>query len=176
MTVKSIWKRVVAGATGIVAVFALAACSAQPGVAVSVNGKTYTEDDVSQAAEELSLLTGNATSAANVAYVLTLEGPLAELSEASGIEFSEEDARKALAPVEVMRGEPASDAAVATIRASQLFQLLQTTADPNLVSQQLAAAMSSQDLQINPRYGSIGEDNAVYAPVLAGVLVPDQQN
>ncbi|MDO5034252.1 MAG: hypothetical protein Q4E01_02575 [Actinomycetaceae bacterium] len=172
MTVKSAWKRMVVGATGVAVAFALAACSAQPGVALNVNGTTYSEDEVSNAAMQLTELSGQPYSTAGVTYMLMLEPVMRDLAKANGIEFSEEDARNALAAVKEMTGEPASEAAVTVVRTSQLYSLLERTLPPEQLSQEITETLAALDLEVNPRYGELTEDNMLYQPKLDGVVQP----
>ena len=175
MTVKSTWKRLTAGATGLVLAFGLSACSAQPGVAVSVDGVTYSEDEVSQAADQISELSGQIFPIAGVAYMLAQEPAIREVASENGIEFSEADARKAMASVEEQTGIPVSDTAVTVVRANQLYYLLSQSMNPEVSLALIQEAMADQDIEYNPRYGELDADNGIYSPQLEGVLDLSQQ-
>lgn len=175
MTVKSTWKRLAAGATGLALVLGLSACSAQPGVALNVNGVTYTEDEVSQAADQISELSGQTFPLAGVAYMLAQEPALREVANANGIDFSEADARKAMASVEEQTGVPVSDAAVTVVRANQLYYLLSQSLNPEVAIAMIQESMADMDIEYNPRYGELGADNGIFSPQLEGVLDLSEQ-
>lgn len=174
MTLKSTWKRIVVGAGTVLATVALAACSAQPGVALNIDGTTYTEDEVSEAARQLSQISGQQFPTAGVVYVLAQGEAVREVANQHGVEFSDEDARNALASVQ-SPGEPANAAAVGVVRINQLLVLLQGKVDQQVLAQEVAEVQKGKDIELNPRYGALDENNAVYAPNLQGVVLPPQQ-
>ena len=167
MTLKSTWKRIVVGAGTVLATVALAACSAQPGVALNIDGTTYTEDEVSEAAQQLSQISGQQFPTAGVVYVLAQGEAVREVANQDGVEFSDEDARNALAS--------ANAAAVGVVRINQLLVLLQGKVDQQVLAQEMAEVQKGKDIELNPRYGALDENNAVYAPNLQGVVLPPQQ-
>ncbi|WP_143236761.1 hypothetical protein [Actinomyces urinae] len=174
MTLKSTWKRIVVGASTVMATVALAACSAQPGVALKIDGTTYTEDEVSEAAQQLSQISGQQFPTAGVVYVLAQGAAVREVADQHGVEFSDEDARNALASVQ-SPGEPVNEAAVGVVRINQLLVLLQGDLDQQALAQEVTEAQKNKDVELNPRYGELDENNAVYAPNLQGVVLPPQQ-
>ena len=72
-------------------------------------------------------------------------------------------------------GEPVNEAAVGVVRINQLLLLLQGNLDQQVLAQEVAEAQKGKDVELNPRYGELDENNAVYAPNLQGVVLPPQQ-
>ncbi|MDO5049444.1 MAG: hypothetical protein Q4D87_06140 [Actinomycetaceae bacterium] len=170
MTVKSTWKRVAVGLTGAALALGLAACSAQPGVAVSVNGETYTEDAVGEVSLELSQIFGQFIEPAAVASLLIVEPAVVEVADANGIEFTEADARKRLASFEEEAGEPLSDATVSVFRMNELLKVLGSGPDAQAAQIQIAEAIQGLDAELNPRYGELDENNLMLPVTLDGVI------
>lgn len=176
MAVKSIWKRVAVAGTGMALAMGLAACSAQPGTALVVDGKEYSEAEVSQAAQELSMGAGQNITVQTIVALIQVEPALVEMADKNNIEFTDADARKALASVEEANGEPVSDATVAATRGIQLQGLLSSVVqDPAVIQTQLVEALQTYDSEVNPRFGIVGPENLMQIKPLAGVFDPTRQ-
>ena len=155
----------------------LGACSAQPGVAVSVNGHQFTEADVARGVADYAELTGNTLEATSIAHMLPDAMKFTELAQQLGLEASDNDVNDYLNTLidSGMVAQPADGIGTVmteilryTIIGNQINAM-----DENSVAfakEVFDSIAESQQVQINPRYGTVSEDGSVIAPIFGDVV------
>lgn len=171
----SLVKRLAVGISALVIATGLTACSAQPGTALSVEGKVYSEDDVSAASQELSEMFQTPYTSVDIINMLIPSQSAISVAKKHNIEMSDEDVRKAMATQLEDGAEEMSDTSVDVLRSSWMIGTLQQTLDPETAANELLESLSNSDIDLNPRYGGLTKDNLMTPPLLPGVLDPTLQ-
>ncbi|MDO5719506.1 MAG: hypothetical protein Q4P05_02095 [Actinomycetaceae bacterium] len=168
-------KRLAAGISALAIVTGLSACSAQPGTALSVDGKVYSEDEVSAASQELSEMFQTPYTSVDIINMLIPSQSAISVAKKHNIEMSDEDVRKAMATQIEDGAEEMSDTSVDVLRSSWMIGTLQQTLDPETATNELLEALNNSDIDLNPRYGGLSKENLMTPPILLGVLDPALQ-
>lgn len=166
--------RIAVGLSAVALATSLGACSAQPGVALVVDGSTYTEDQVSQATNEVSSVLGQPIKNHDITTVLALADSYIEVGKAHNIEVSDQDVRNFYAKRSEETGR-LSDPAVKVLRVSQIFQELSTSVPSDEIGTQIGQLQADRDIEMNPRYGTVDPKGMISAPSLSGVYRPSDK-
>lgn len=136
----------------LIAVLALGACSARPGTAAVVDGRTITEAELAAAATELNVFLNLAST--DVLAMLILVAPRAEVATENGLTYSDDTVQQALADAYANAGHPAP----ARFAESTLVAARSILLDQQLSQSQFAAEVreraAGMDVELNPRYGT----------------------
>ncbi len=159
--------RAVAAAGGVLLVGALTACSGgQPGAAAVIDGgdRVISVSEVDSATTELASLLSGVTSS-TVLSVLIIEPVLGEVAAAHDVAVSADDARTQLASIASDAGLDAdqefSDSSIAVMTYVLEISALQEADDVSSISDELTAAESALDIEVNPRFGTVGSDGTL---------------
>jgi hypothetical protein len=159
-------RRVVPALGALVVAGALAACNGgQPGAAAVVGDRAVPTSDVETATRELAAVYGEAAPSSTVVLISLVQSPFVEAAaEEAGAAVSEQQARAGLAADAEEAGVPAGDfsaAAVDVVRTSLTVQALSASPDAAEAEAAVSAALSAQDLRLNPRFGSVDAQGAI---------------
>jgi hypothetical protein len=143
----------------------LGGCSAQPGAAGVIDGRTISTDTVEQTVREVEPVL-NGAEPANVLGSLLLAPYYIEAAEENGVGISTEETRGMLDEAAASLGVPATDWSRSSIDLVRFFLAAQNlqTLDPAItaaVQEELAAA----DIEVNPRYGTFDEETGQIVPL-----------
>ncbi|MCS4485210.1 hypothetical protein NXS08_06990 [Gleimia sp. 6138-11-ORH1] len=166
MNVKRLITTVAAGALAL----GLGACSAHPGVALIVDGKEYRTVEVTQAAQEASLVAGNPVQANTIIDFLSRLETAKELAELNGVDISMEQVRAELEKGLPEGTGPLSDITVETFYVNSVLQNLNQKLGQQAYSQLFLETQAERKVEINPRFGSVSEAGTMLPPSFPGVL------
>ncbi|WP_129339723.1 hypothetical protein [Cellulomonas endophytica] len=158
---------------GVAAVLALGACAGQPGAAAVVDGREITSADVAEVRDQLGGVLQGVTST-NVLAVLVQEPVVTELAADRGVAVSDDEARAALTQAVTAAGGEVPELGPASLAVGRYLVAtnnLQGLEDAEGVSAELLERVAEQDVEVNPRYGSLDERNTVVAPTPVPWLV-----
>ncbi len=165
-----------AGTVGaIVLAAALTACSGRPGAAAVVDGTRIPVSDVESATTELAPYFQGVTPSA-VVSVLMLEPTVAAAAAENGVTVSDEQADDRLATLAQQNDPDASptfsDSSRAIVRYTLEASALSKLTNAADVSADLQARVSALDIELNPRYGTLGADNTIGSTVHPWLVAP----
>ncbi len=154
----------------------LAGCSAHPGAAAVVDGRTIGVDELATASEQLSpIFQGAATQ--DLLGVLITEPYVTAVAADRGVGVSDQQARDLLRTVteQALGEEAAADAefgagALAVARYSLAATALQDLPDAQAAAQEFQERVAEADVEVNPRFGTF-EGGVVAAPTLPAWVV-----
>ncbi|UJP41156.1 SurA N-terminal domain-containing protein [Cellulomonas palmilytica] len=155
--------RAVLLAGGAVLAALLGACSGTPGAAAVVDGRVITADQVQSATDQLTEL-GQQFDVPTVLSILIQEPTMTRFAADEGVAVSDEDAVGLLDQVSQSVGIDVGEYSPATIaiaRYSLASGNLQDTGDLEALGQEVAERLGSLDVEVNPRFGTLGETAAV---------------
>jgi hypothetical protein len=160
----------------VVAAGALSACSGQPGAAAVVDGTAISVADVQNATRELTPLYQGVTPTA-VLQVLTQEKTVSAFASAHGVGVSPTQASDGLASTAAQApGAPKqktySAASLAVERYLLASQALQGLPDSATILPQLQQQISALKVEVSPRFGAVGPDNAITEPSYPWLVAP----
>ena len=153
-------------ALAAVAVGALAGCGAgdQAGAAAVVDGRRIPVTDLDSALRELGPYFTN-VSATNLLAVLIQAPIVIDAAEKAGVAVSEEQARDLLDSTATAAGtDPVPEFGAASIEIAQFSlaqQALQQLPDAADISNEIGEQVVALDIEVSPRYGAVGDDNAI---------------
>ena len=166
----------------------MGACSAHPGAAVVSSSGSYSNEEVAQAAQQMSVLSGGQQISDSQIRSQLVNLPLLEAAGASvGAEVSDEQIDQIAARASEQLGDqslgtlgPATRATVKSILLTQnLNQVAQ--ANPSVVpqlNQVIADARDSSDVRVNPRFvqPSLGGAQGATTPMFGDVVSGQKDN
>lgn len=167
--------RLTVALTAVALSVSLGACSAKPGVALVVDGATYTEDQVSRSANEVSLAMGQPIKAADITTVLALADSYIEVGKSHNVDVSDQDVRNLYAQRTQNNGGELSAATVKVLRAAQISQELAQSVPAEEIGAQIGQLQAGRDIELNPRYGLVDQMGMISAPAFSGVYSPSDQ-
>ena len=162
-------------AGGALAVAAmLGACAGTPGAAAVVDGRVIPASDVQVAVEQLGgLFQGVSTQ--TVTSVLIQEPTVVELAAQNGVGVSVQQARDLLKSASMAAGTPLPDdlaaSTIAVARYVQASGALQDAPNAPELAQEFSDRIAELDIEVNPRYGTLGPDANIGAPPVRPWLV-----
>ena len=162
-------KRVMVGAlTALATAAVLSACAGQPGAAAVVDGTGIPASDLQTALDELSPYVQGASPAA-VLRVLVFEPTVTEMAAEAGVAASDEDAQAFLDDV-VAQTTPDEDptfspASLAIARYFAAYTNLSNLSSQAEVTADITERVADLDVEVNPRFGTLGEGNTITAPI-----------
>lgn len=148
----------------------LAACSAQPGTALEVDGVRYSEDQVSQASAELTAFFGEAVPQSVIVSFLGIAPSVDEVAQEAEAGVSDSDVRNLMAEEAKAAGVELSSTSIRALRTNVEINALQKKTDPQAVVGVITEKQKQRNMVVNPRYGVVNEDGMLTPPVLNGVL------
>ncbi len=161
---------------GLVLAGSLAGCTSSPGQAVSGNGFSYSESEVSTAIVEYAELSGMDSSDINRYEVVLILGEatvLLQLAEEVGRTITDEDVEESIAEVAGENGstltmEDLSPVTVTLLKSALAngYLYYQYTTE---VSQRFQELIAEAEIEVSPRYG-VFQDGALYVHELGDVL------
>ncbi|WP_022867630.1 hypothetical protein [Schaalia vaccimaxillae] len=150
-------KKVGVVAAAAVVALGLGACSAKPGIALEVNGRTYTEADVDQAMLQYNSLiegTENDLSKTDIVWMLANADAPIQYAEKAGLTVSDEDVQAAL------EANATEELAAFDGNYSSTFLHLikwnlvaSAVTRSNLDMDAFQQIQAQQQIEVNPRYG-----------------------
>jgi hypothetical protein len=154
--------RTITAAGAVLLVGALTACSGgRPGAAAVIDGdRVVPVSDVDSATSELSTLLSG-VSPSTILGVLILEPVFGEVAADHDVAVSPDEARAQLEALTDSGDQTFSDASVAVMTYVLELNALQQVEDTDAVSAELTAAQAALDIEVNPRFGSIGADGTI---------------
>lgn len=166
----------------------MGACSAHPGAAVVSSSGSYSNEEVAQAAQQMSVLSGGQQISDSQIRSQLVNLPLLEAAGASvGAEVSDEQIDQIAARASEQLGDqslgtlgPATRATVKSILLTQnLNQVAQ--ADPSVVqqlNQAIVDARDSSDVRVNPRFfqPSLGGAQGATMPMFGDAVSGQKDN
>ena len=166
----------------------MGACSAHPGAAVVSSSGSYSNEEVAQAAQQMSVLTGGQqiTDAQIRSQLVNL--PLLEAAGASvGADVSDEQIDQIVARASEQLGDQSlgtlGPATRATVKSLLLTQNLNQVAQSNpaavqQLDQVLAQARDSSDVRVNPRFiqPSLGGAQGATTPMFGDAVSGQKDN
>jgi len=162
-------KRVMVGAlTALATAAVLSACAGQPGAAAVVDGTGIPASDLQTALDELGPYVQGASPAA-VLGVLVIEPTVTEMAAEAGVAASDEDAQAFLDDV-VAQTTPDEDptfspASLAIARYFAAYTNLSNLSSQAEVTADITERVADLDVEVNPRFGTLGEGNTITAPI-----------
>ncbi|GEA82347.1 hypothetical protein CUD01_27910 [Cellulomonas uda] len=147
----------------VLAAATLGACSGTPGAAAVVDGHVITAQEVRSATDQLTEL-GQQFDVPTVLSILIQEPTMTRFAADEGVAVSDEDAAGLLDQVSQSVGIDVgeySDATLAIARYSLASGNLQDAGDLEALGQQVAERLDALDVEVNPRFGTLGESAAV---------------
>jgi hypothetical protein len=154
------------GLMSVVALGALGACSGRPGAAAVVDGRTISVSDLHTVMTELGPYFQD-SSTSGVLEAIVQERPMIDVAAEKGVGASDEDAQKLLDQIAQQAGAATtptfSPASVEVARASVSLSNLQGLSDSDEALAELSKRIGALDVTVNPRFGSVGDANAVEA-------------
>lgn len=160
-----------------IGVISLSACSAQPGTAVSVNGVKYSEDEVTQGVFDYKELTGKTFDRSTVVRMIPDALKFTELAQQIGLQASNEDVDAYLDTLiaDGKVAKPSGD--IGPVMTEVLRYTVISSAINTLDHDQLALVtdtfnkiVASQQVKVNPRYGTASSDGTIALPKFADVV------
>ena len=153
---------------------ALAGCAGEPGAAAVVDGTAIPTSDVQAALVELAPYFQGVTTT-NVLAVLVQEPTVVALADEKGVGVSDEDAQQLLDSVVRAEGE-GRDRGLhgAVVGGGQVLHRLHQPAGPagcHRVGEEIDTRLRALDVEVNPRFGSLTDDNQVADPTTAPWMV-----
>jgi hypothetical protein len=160
--------RVVGVLVGVAAVAVLAGCSGgEPGAAAVVDGTAIPTADVRTAKDELGPYLQAVTSL-NVLNVLVQAPTVVALADKEGVGVSDQDAQALLASIATQNGAKGtptfSEPSLTVAKYSIAYNNLQGLPNAKDVASKLSEEIAALDVTVNPRFGDVGDDNAIAAP------------
>lgn len=145
---------------------ALAGCSAQPGTAAVINGTKITEGELDDATLEYVGLTGQEAQPSVVLNTLLAAEIFPSIAAEYGLALSDEQVTERLQEQAALQGAdiPADGYSEAFIDLGHyLFSSIEAQARPDAAAifQEFTTAMAEADIEVNPRYGQVGEDGII---------------
>lgn len=158
-------RRVVAVLGAVVLAGTLAACSGgQPGAAAIVGDRVIPTSDVDTASRELAGIFQDVPPSAFLS-VLVQEPVVRAHAEEAGLGVSVQQAQDQLAQAAASAGgdedQEFSPASVTVMRYALEMSVLQQAPEGQAISSAILDELTSQDVTINPRYGSLAEDGTI---------------
>ncbi len=164
-------------AAAAVAALGLGACTAQPGTALSVNGVTYSEAQVTEAVADYKELTGQTLDRSTVVRMIPDSLKFTELADAIGLEASDDDVKtylddlvaagKVTEPSDGI-GQVMTEILRYTVISSQINSLGQD--EIATASEEFTKISDAQQVEINPRYGTVAADGSIQLPKFGDVV------
>ncbi|GAA3796958.1 hypothetical protein [Cellulomonas soli] len=145
---------------------ALSACSGQPGTAAIVEGRTITPGEVQQVLDELGPYLQSASTSA-VLTILVQEPAVSAVAAEHGVAVSDEDAADALTQVAAADGLKGSDFSAASLTVAKFsveYGKLTALEDADAINAELVERVAALDVEVNPRFGTLGDGNFVSDP------------
>ena len=161
-------KRSMVGALVALATAAvLSACAGQPGAAAVVDGTSIPTSDLQTALDELGPYVQGASPAA-VLGVLIIEPTVSDMAAEAGVAASDQDAAAFLDQVVQQTTPDAhptfSPASMAIARYFVAFTNLSKLSNQDQVTTDVNKRVADLDVEVNPRFGTLGEGNTITAP------------
>ncbi len=137
---------------------ALVACSTTPGTAATVNGRTITEAQVSQASAEMSEVLGLQVDRQQMLSRLVSTPTVAAVAQQHGIAASDTESAEVLArqAESVGAAVPEDGFSAPTLVIAQsliLEQMVQAAPNAEQIANQIETGRAEMDVQLSPRYG-----------------------
>ena len=166
----------------------MGACSAHPGAAVVSSSGSYSNEEVAQAAQQMSVLMGGQQIADAQIRTQLVNLPLLEAAGASvGAEVSDEQIDQIAARASEQLGDQSlgtlGPATRATVKSLLLTQNLNQVAQSNpaavqQLDQVLAQARDSSDVRVNPRFiqPSLGGAQGATTPMFGDAVSVQKDN
>lgn len=161
----------------------MGACSAHPGAAVVSSSGSYSNEEVAQAAQQMSVLSGGQQIADAQIRTQLVNLPLLEAAGAAvGADVSDEEIDQAVSLATQQIGDPSltlGHATRATVKSLLLTRNLNKVAQSNPAAAQqldqvLAQARDSSDVRVNPRFiqpslgGAQGATTPMFGDAVSG--------
>ena len=172
----------------VAAAVGMGACSAHPGAAVVSSSGSYSNEEVAQAAQQMSVLMGGQQIADAQIRTQLVNLPLLEAAGASvGAEVSDEQIDQIAARASEQLGDQSlgtlGPATRATVKSLLLTQNLNQVAQSNpaavqQLDQVLAQARDSSDVRVNPRFiqPSLGGAQGATTPMFGDAVSGQKDN
>ena len=168
--------RVLAGLSSLALVSGLGACSAQPGVALQVGDTTYSEADVTQAVDQYDQMFGQdpgrsdfVAALANAHHILEMGTDHGIVVDDATVDTQIEAAKEQQTITDVP--DHINHALMDLLRMQLTVSELQAkVSDTQQLSDELAQKQAQADLHVNPRYGTLDENNQI-VPMTFGDVV-----
>lgn len=160
-------KRAMVGALVASAAALLTACAGQPGAAAVVDGTSIPASDLQTALDELEPYVQGASPSA-VLGVLVVEPTVVQMAADAGVAASDADAQAFLDQV-VQQSTPDEHptfgpASLAIARYFVAFTNLSNLSSQEEVTADITKKVADLDVEVNPRFGTLGEDNKITDP------------
>lgn len=161
----------------------MGACSAHPGAAVVSSSGSYSNEEVAQAAQQMSVLSGGQQIADAQIRTQLVNLPLLEAAGAAvGADVSDEEIDQAVSLATQQTGDPSLTllpATRATVKSLLLTRNINKVAQSNpaavqQLDQVLAQARDSSDVRVNPRFvqpslgGAQGATTPMFGDTVSG--------
>lgn len=159
--------RSLAPVAGLVAALALGGCSASPGTAAVVDGRTITQEQLDTAVTQVGPLLGAADARA-ILLGMVIAPPFIEAAERNDVGLSEAETRVTLDEAAANAGEQVydwSDESVMVVRYAIAAQELSSLEDGTEVIKEVEAEIIESDTRISPRYGRIDAATGTIVPL-----------
>ena len=159
--------RVLAGLSSLALVAGLGACSAQPGVALQVGDTTYTEADVTQSIDQFDTMFGQEPGRSEFVSALASAHHIQEMGADHGIVVDDATVESQIKAAEEQQSittvpDDLNHALVDLLRMQITVSDLQSAvSDTSQLTQELAEKQASADVRLNPRYGTLDQDNQI---------------
>lgn len=173
---KTLARTLVGGLAAVLVASSLASCAAQPGTAATVDGRRITQAELEATVADLRPILGD-IAASSVLQAL-IQAPVAiEAASENGVGVSDDDGRGLLATVAENAGVTApetwSAGAVQIAKSDLSLEALSGLPDAQEVTAELNAAVAAQDIELNPRYGTVDTETGTVTPITWDWLAPD---
>lgn len=142
----------------LIAVLALGACSARPGTAAVVEGRTISENDLSLASSELSEVLGQPVNSQAVLQILIVAPTMIQVASRHGVSVSADDAQDFLAGEAASSGQQVAEGGYGTDtvtvgRYLLLDSALRSSNEGGAIGADLQEEFADLDVELSPRYG-----------------------
>ena len=162
---------------GLVLAGSLAGCTSSPGQAVSGNGFSYSESEVSTVIVEYAELIGQDSSDIDRYEVVLILGEatvLLQLAEEMGRAITDEDVEESLATAVEVNGstltmEDLSPVTVTLVKSALASGYLYQSHNTTEIYWRLQELLTEAEIEVSPRYG-VFQEGILYVPVLGDVL------
>jgi len=168
--------RVLAGLSSLALVAGLGACSAQPGVALQVGDTTYTEADVTQSIDQFDAMFGQEPGRSEFVSALASAHHIQEMGADHGIVVDDATVESQIKAAEEQQSittvpDDLNHALVDLLRMQITVSDLQSAvSDTSQLTQELAEKQASADVRLNPRYGTLDQDNQIVSSTFGDVV------
>ncbi len=159
-------RRAVLGLAGaLVGAGLLAGCSGTPGAAAVVDGVVIPPADLRVATEQLGSLLQN-VSTTSVLSVMIQEPAILAVADDHGVVASRDEAEKLLGQVAEQNKTPLPELAPATLDVARTLISQGKLQDlgQDSIGDEIAERIAALEVEVNPRFGTAGEQHIVEAP------------